>query len=170
MGMFASGVTIVTVAHEGQIHGMTANSVMSVSLRPPLVAVAVDERALTNVLIREAGHFALNILTDAQEDLAQCFAKPRARGAELFAEVPFEVGPNGDPLLGGCIGRVSCDLTSSHVEGDHSLFVGRAVAFSSSSAEGNPLVFYRGRFSSVSCQMCIVRNDPMVALMAMQES
>lgn len=170
MGMFASGVTIVTVAHEGQMHGMTANSVMSVSLRPPLVAVAVDERALTNALIREAGHFALNILTEEQQTLAERFAKRRARGTELFDGVAFEAGPHGDPLIDGCIGRVSCELTSSHIEGDHSLFVGRAVAFSSSSAKGNPLIFYRGRFSAVSCQFCIVRSDPVVALMAMHES
>jgi len=54
MGMFASGVTIVTVGRaDGDPHGMTANAVMSVSLDPPLLAVAIDNRAYTNDLIRQ---------------------------------------------------------------------------------------------------------------------
>ena len=88
MGMFASGVTIVTVGTaNGDPHGMTANAVMSVSLDPPLVAVAIDNRAYTNGLIRQEGHFAVNILSDDQNELANRFATRDMRGEALFAEV-----------------------------------------------------------------------------------
>src|SRR5262245_18758208 len=44
LGMFATGVTVITTAAADQIHGMTANAFMSVSLRPPLVLISVDRR------------------------------------------------------------------------------------------------------------------------------
>lgn len=170
MGMFASGVTVITVGRDGDVHGMTANAVMSVSLRPPLIAVAVDNRAYTNDLIRDVRHFAVNILTEEQAAQANRFARRFARGAELFADVPHTFSERGDPLLDGCIGQFGCAVVNEHVEGDHTLWIGQAESFAHSSAQGNPLVFYRGSFSSTSCQFCVVRHDPMVALMAMHES
>jgi flavin reductase (DIM6/NTAB) family NADH-FMN oxidoreductase RutF len=166
MGMFASGVTVVTVGKEGgEPHGMTANAVMSVSLEPPLVAVAVDNRAYTNALIHEVRHFAVNILTDDQTELANRFATRDMRGAELFGGVEHVLSELGDPLLEGALGRFSCEVASEHVEGDHTLWVGRVHAFTHSSAHGNPLVFHRGYFTSTTCHLCIVRHDPVVALM-----
>jgi flavin reductase (DIM6/NTAB) family NADH-FMN oxidoreductase RutF len=171
MGMFASGVTIVTVgAADGAPHGMTANAVMSVSLDPPLLAVAIDNRAYTNGLIRQERHFAVNILSDEQNELANRFATRDMRGEALFAEVSHAHSELGDPLLDGCIGQVACNVVSEHVEGDHTLWIGRAVAFNDSSANGNPLVFHRGMFSSTSCHLCIVRHDPVAAFMSMHES
>ena len=171
MGMFASGVTIVTVGLEdGGRHGMTANAVMSVSLDPPLIAVAVDNRAYTNGLIRSVRHFAVNILSDDQMELANRFAMREAREETLFAEVSHGASELGDPLIDGSIGQVACEVVSEHVEGDHTLWIGRAVSFNDRSANGNPLVFHRGYFSSTTCHLCIVRHDPVAALMAMHES
>ncbi len=42
MGHWATGVTVVTTDGEAGSHGLTANSVASLSLDPPLVLVAVD--------------------------------------------------------------------------------------------------------------------------------
>jgi flavin reductase (DIM6/NTAB) family NADH-FMN oxidoreductase RutF len=171
MGMFASGVTVVTVGLEdGGAHGMTANAVMSVSLDPPLIAVAIAKTAHTNELIGRVRHFAINILTDDQIELAKRFATRLARGEELFAGVAHSPSVLGDPLLDGAIGQFACEVVGEHVEGDHTLWIGRAVAFNHSSANGNPLVFYRGLFSSTSCHLCVVRHDPVVALMAMHDS
>jgi len=171
MGMFASGVTIVTVGlPEGEPHGMTANAVMSVSLEPPLIAVAIDNRAYTNTLVEQEGHFAVNILTDDQTELANRFAARDKRGSALFEGVAYERSELGDPLLEGAIGQFACEVASGHVEGDHTVWIGRALAFTHSSANGNPLVFYRGYFSSTTCHLCIVRHDPVVAFQAMHDS
>ena len=43
MGSFATGVTVITVDDEGEVHGMTANAFASVSLDPLLVLVCVDK-------------------------------------------------------------------------------------------------------------------------------
>src|SRR5262245_64039155 len=45
LGMFATGVTVLTTRLGEQVHGMTANAFMSVSLQPPLVLVSIDRRA-----------------------------------------------------------------------------------------------------------------------------
>ena len=48
MGCFATGVTIITVDQDGEVHGMTANAFTAVSLDPVLVLVCVDHRARTH--------------------------------------------------------------------------------------------------------------------------
>jgi len=171
MGMFASGVTIITVTpSDGVPHGMTANAVMSVSLEPPLLAVAIDNRAYTNGLIRRERHFAVNILSDEQSELANRFATRDARGEELYAHVAHTTSALGDPLIDGALGQFACEVVSEHVEGDHTIWIGRTVVVTHSSANGNPLVFHRGYFSSTTCHLCIVRHDPVAALMAMHDS
>lgn len=42
MGMFATGVTIISVRVGEPVHGMTANAFLSVSLSPPLMLVSMD--------------------------------------------------------------------------------------------------------------------------------
>ena len=78
MGHFATGVTIVTTHYKGELHGMTANAVTSLSLEPPLVLVSVDCQANMNTCLKASECFAVNILTEDQEDLSTRFAK-RAR-------------------------------------------------------------------------------------------
>ena len=171
MGMFASGVAIITVAPaDGVPHGMTANAVMSVSLDPPLLAVAIDNRAHTNGLVRRERHFAVNILSDEQSELANRFATRDARGDELYADVAHTRSALGDPLIDGALGQFSCEVVNEHVEGDHTIWIARTIALTHSSANGNPLVFHRGYFSSTTCHLCIVRHDPVVSLMAMHDS
>src|SRR5438132_4371893 len=74
MGMFVTGVTVVTVEVGGEAHGMTANAVMSVSLDPPLVCVSVNRRARMDGLLQRAGGFAVNILAQDQQVLSQFFS------------------------------------------------------------------------------------------------
>ncbi|WP_283137992.1 flavin reductase family protein [Rhizohabitans arisaemae] len=164
MGLFATGVTVITVGHLGKRHGMTASAVMSVSLRPQLLAVAVDVRSYTADLIGEAGHFTVNVLAEAQADTALRFARPMAREAELFGTVPVAAGATGDPLLPGTLARLSCEVASAHREGDHTLFVGRVAELWRAPEAGPPLIFYGGRLCSTNCRACIARVDPTEAL------
>ena len=79
MGRFATGVTVVTTSCDGQLWGMTANAVMSLSLSPPLVVVSVDKSASMHGLLQKAEGFAINILKREQEDLSVrlCPARPQ---------------------------------------------------------------------------------------------
>ncbi|XLD92353.1 flavin reductase family protein [Polymorphospora sp. A560] len=169
MGLFATGVTVITVGDGRVRHGMTASAVMSVSLRPPLLAVAVDTRAYTNQMIRRAGHFTVNVLAEGQEQVALRFARAMAREAELFGPDPSPTGATGDPLLPHTLAHLCCELASAYEEGDHILYVGRVTALWRADDPRPPLIFNRGRFCSTNCRVCITRLDPTEALCALIE-
>ena len=70
-------MTIVTVSGpDGQPLGMTASSLASVSLQPPLVSLCIDHQADLHDTIRAAEIFVVNILESAQEALSRRFADP----------------------------------------------------------------------------------------------
>jgi flavin reductase (DIM6/NTAB) family NADH-FMN oxidoreductase RutF len=170
MALFASGVTIITVAFDGEVHGMTANAIMSVSLDPPLLAVAVDNRSHTKQLLDRAGHFGVNVLAEGQSDQAMQFARARVHGQELFGEAEIRFGPGGDPLIAGSLTHIACTVASAHLEGDHTLYIGRVTALDRPRITADPLVFYRGRFSATACHSCVVRQDPIVAYFSLHEN
>lgn len=145
IGHFATGVTVVTTDVEGRLHGMTANAVASVSLEPLLLLVCVDKGAVTHDQLSRAGVFAVNILTSDQQELATLFAQRGVPQAGSLRGVSFERGPQGSPLLPGCLAWLECATERAVDAGDHSIFLGR-VLDGDSRADGHPLVYFRGEF------------------------
>ncbi len=143
MGLFATGVTVVTAAIEDRVHAMTANAVMSVSLDPLLVCVSVGKRARMNLFLEEAGAFALNILAEDQETLSRYFA-----GMWQAPEPPvYRLEPwVGGPRLVGSLASVGCTLHQVIEAGDHRLFLGEVQALYRSEAPLRPLVFFAGSY------------------------
>lgn len=149
MGHFATGVAVLTTRLGGEYHGMTANAVCSVSLDPLLVLVCVDRSAHTHRYVVESGIFALNILANDQEHLSRWFAsEERLTAPDPLAGLPFRTGVTGAPLLEGCLANVDCRVIAQYDAGDHTIFVGRVEA-AELDATDQPLVFYRGRYTSV---------------------
>jgi flavin reductase (DIM6/NTAB) family NADH-FMN oxidoreductase RutF len=137
-------VAVVTVTAGGQSAGLTVDSFVSLSLEPPLVGIALGRHAALHELLREAGAFALSILAEGQEHLAQHFA----RGVPpigLWTGIETREGELGAPLIDGALGWVECRLAAEHPAGDHTFFVGDVV----SAARGpgrEALVHLRGKF------------------------
>src|SRR5580658_3950903 len=75
MGTFATGVTIITVDQEGEVHGMTANAFTSVSLSPPLVLVCVDHLARTHSHLHARKRFGVNVLSSEQQAISEYYAR-----------------------------------------------------------------------------------------------
>lgn len=142
MGHFATGVTVVTTRTAAGPWGMTASAVCSLSLEPPLVMVAVDKRAQIHALIKEAGCFAMNILSDAQEHLSQRFA---TRGPKEFSDLALRAGVTGAPIFEDALGFVDCKLYNVLPGGDHDLFLGEIVA--GDARDVPPLLYCRGRYA-----------------------
>jgi flavin reductase (DIM6/NTAB) family NADH-FMN oxidoreductase RutF len=140
LGMFVTGVTVITTVRESQVHGMTANAFMSVSLRPPLVLVSVDRRARMNALLHEGARFGISVLADAQESLSDHFA---GRAREDTPEPQFEV-VHDTPLVQGAIAHLVARVVRSYWGGDHSLFLGQVEY--ARYAEGRPLLFHGGKY------------------------
>jgi flavin reductase (DIM6/NTAB) family NADH-FMN oxidoreductase RutF len=127
MRRFPHGVAVLTVDAEGERLGLTVASVVSLSLEPPLVGVAVDRQAAMRELLRRAGGFALSLLADGQEWLAQHFARGVPPIA-MWHGIASREGAAGAPLLVGALGWLECRLVSEHETGDHSLFVGEVLS------------------------------------------
>lgn len=140
LGMFATGVTIITTQVGDQVHGMTANAFMSVSLRPPLVLISVDKRAKMNALLRDGVRFGVSVLVDDQHELSDRFA---GRAVEDPAEAHFtEV--HETPLVEGALAGLVTRVARSYWGGDHSLFLGR-VEYARWGG-GRPLLFHGGKY------------------------
>ena len=143
LGMFATGVTIVTVrSADGGLVGLTANSFNSVSLDPPLVLWSLARRAGSMPVFTQGSHYAINILAADQKALAQRFA---TRDIDRFAGVAWREGAGGAPVLEGSVATFECANRSRYEEGDHVIFVGE-VERCTARAGAQPLIFHGGRY------------------------
>jgi flavin reductase (DIM6/NTAB) family NADH-FMN oxidoreductase RutF len=142
LGMFATGVTVITTRVGEQIHGMTANAFMSVSLQPPLILISVDRRAKMNTLLREGVRYGVSVLEERQSALSDRFAGREGDGPEAEFELVHET-----PLVVGALAHLVAGVVRSYWGGDHSLFLGRVeyVRY----GEGTPLLFHSGGYGRV---------------------
>ena len=143
LGMFATGVTVLTTRGGEHVHGMTANAFMSVSLRPPLVLVSVDRRARMSNLLHEGTRFAVNVLEAGQATLSDHFA---GRAVEGAPEPRFEL-VHDTPLVEGALAHLVARIVRSYWGGDHSLFLGQVEY--ARYGHGEPLLFHGGRYERI---------------------
>ena len=143
LGMFATGVTIVTArGAQGELIGMTASSFNSVSLNPPLVLWSLTHKASSLPVFTSGSHYAINVLAAGQRAMAERFA---TRGVDRWAGVEHQPGIAGAPVLAGAVAVFECFNRSQYVEGDHTIFVGE-VEHCSHHAGAAPLLYHGGMF------------------------
>lgn len=149
MGCFATGVTIVTVDLDGEVHGMTANAFASVSLDPMLVLVCVDHTTRTHAHLHAKKRFGINVLCEEQRAISEYYARPERthEHAEQEAGARFERTRHGTPMLQGSLAYLECRLHSAQVAGDHTIFI--AEVEDVLVREGEPLLFFRGKYRKV---------------------
>jgi flavin reductase (DIM6/NTAB) family NADH-FMN oxidoreductase RutF len=125
MGRFATGVTIVTVDLDGEVHGMTANAFASVSLDPMLVLVCVDHATRTHAHLHARKRFGINVLCETQRAISEYYARPERthEHAEVEAGALFDRTKHGTPMLHGALAYLECRLHSAQVAGDHTIFI-----------------------------------------------
>ncbi|XKU39809.1 p-hydroxyphenylacetate 3-hydroxylase reductase component [Pseudomonas [fluorescens] ATCC 17400] len=145
LGNFATGVTVVTAADaHGRKVGVTANSFNSVSLDPPLILWSIDKRSTSHAVFETASHFAVNVLAADQIDLSNNFARPKE---DRFAEVEYQAGEGGAPILADCSARFECEKFQQVDGGDHWIMIGKVVAFDDCGR--SPLLYHQGAYSMV---------------------
>ncbi|AMV12170.1 flavin reductase family protein [Geobacillus sp. G4] len=144
MGKFATGVTVVTTEFQGEAKGMTANAFMSVSLDPKLVVVSIGHKARMHDIVKQTGKFAVNILRRDQEELSRLFA------GQLKEErhVSFD-WVNGHPILPEALANILCNVHSTYVAGDHTLYFGEVTDILMKDEPGDPLLFFEGKYRSI---------------------
>lgn len=151
LGSFATGVTIVTTRDPGGATlpaadvGLTVNSFSSVSLEPPLVQWCIARRAASFEAFGRASHYAVHVLGADQQDLSQRFA---THGIDRFEGLPLERGPQGLPLIPGCVSRFVCRIAERYEGGDHLILLGEVQGFET--GEASPLLYLRGQYRALA--------------------
>lgn len=145
LGLFASGVTIITGLDEGEPVGFACQAFASVSLDPPLVMFCADRGGRSWPRIRRSGRFTANVLGDDQADLCARFG---SRTGTKFDGLSWELSRLGTPELPGVLLRVHAEVTAVHETGDHDVVIGqvRDLSHAGHREQRRPLVFYRGQF------------------------
>jgi len=125
-------VAVSSVDSGGIPNALIVGWSMTVSGRPPMIAVAIGHPNYSCKLIRECGEFVLaypstkvvkevefcgsNSGRDIEDKLAECG----------WGSVPAaEVSP---PLLAGCLANFECVVKDRIETGDHATFIGEVVA------------------------------------------
>ena len=145
LGRFASGVTIVTTELDGQIHGMTANAFMSVSLDPPLVLVSVNRRANMHHLLASSGCYGVSILSVAQQVVSNHFAGRPVEGLTVSFVRKCNV-----PVVDGAVAHLIARVVDQHEAGDHTLYIGQVEYLDC--RDGQPLLFYAGKYRQLDAE------------------
>jgi len=123
---------------------MTASSVASVSLHPPLLLVSVSHEHDMHAALLQARHFALNVLAADQEGLSRRFA---AEHPDRFSGVAYHESAHGVPILDGVVAAIECEKHSDAPGGDHTVFFGLVTG--GTATERGPLLYYRSNYSGL---------------------
>ena len=149
MASAVTGVSIVTTDGPAGRFGITVSSVSSVSADPPLVLACINRRSPACGAVRENGVFCVNLLSTAQQELANTFAGQPSRGEAFdFGGARWSPGLDGAPRFGGAVSTFDCVVEQAHETGSHTLFIGRVVSVSGSAAD--PLLYTRRRYGRPS--------------------
>jgi flavin reductase (DIM6/NTAB) family NADH-FMN oxidoreductase RutF len=143
LGMYATGITIVTAATSGggQYVGLTVNSFASVSLDPPLVLWSLARDNPDLAAFKASSHYAINVLSSEQFELCRHFAHKKE---SIFTGVDFKLGSVGAPVFPESCALFECRNLRRHDGGDHIIFIGRVEHFERHERE--PLVFHGGHY------------------------
>lgn len=138
---FPSGVTIVTIKSEETIHGLTVSAFASVSPKPPLIMIAIDQRHHAyKYLEKEGATFAVNILHIDQAELSNRFAW--IKDEDRFKEGEWGTAATGAPVLLNALAWLDCTVFGRQQAGTHAIYVGEVQASNVPRPDGPPLVYW----------------------------
>lgn len=148
----AAGVALMCVQDDIDDVGTTVTSVMSVSVDPPLVAVALTTGGYPLEVLETVGSCALTLLAVEHEIVASRFSsagRPSAR--HLLETVPWtRAGHSGGIVLSGGVAALDCRVHSLVPAGDHVLALLEVLDVPVLAETRDPLLRLRGRWTDGS--------------------
>ncbi len=148
LGMFATGVAIVTTKWRDEYFGLTINSFTSVSLQPLLIQINIAKHTMSHDAISESGRFVVNILAEDQQLLSTIFSG--APPAERFRHVTVHEAAGGSPVIEGSLAYLDVHVTARYDGGDHSIFLAEVQDMRVLRDDAAPLLYYRGNYASLA--------------------
>lgn len=149
MRNWATGITIVTVAHEGNRHGMTVSSFASLSLDPALLSVSLYNTSRTNALVTAAGKFGVTILAADQEEVSNSFSGRIPDNEDRFANCEVETLLSEIPFIKGGLSFFECHVYQSILMGTNTLFIGEIVE-AKALEDGDPLLYFNQKYGKIA--------------------
>lgn len=150
LGHYASGITVISSLAEGEPIGFTCQSFYSVSMDPPLVSFSVKSSSYSYPKIRQAGRFAVNMLSAEQAPLSNQFAR---QGVDKWQGIEWQASPLGNPLIPDTLHWLDCDIHAEHVAGDHLIVIGEVKALQldqSVASPCGPLLYFKGQYRQLA--------------------
>ena len=148
LGHYAPGTTVVTTHIDGEPIGFTCQSFHSVSMSPPLVSFSVMSNSASYPKIRQAGRFAVNILSDGQVEVSNQFAR---RGTDKWLGIDWQESPLGNPLIAGSLHWIDCEIHAEYAAGDHVIVIGEVKALDLQDATATqPLLYFKGQYRNMA--------------------
>ncbi len=144
MARVPAGVVVISARTENGYRGLTASSLVSISVDPPMVVVGLERKSATRAAVAEARAFNVSVLTRSQEFIADRFAGRAPAMDPEWEGVPHRLGGNGIPLVEGSAAWLECRLVEIHPAGDHDICVGEVTAAGAGS--GDPLILWDRAF------------------------
>ena len=139
-----AGVVVISARLGDEYRGLTASSLVSISLEPPMVSVGLERESATRAAVLETRAFNVSLLTRSQEFIADRLAGRAPAVDPRWRNLPHRLGANRIPLLDGCAAWLECNLVSVHPAGDHDLCL--AVVTQAEIGSGDPLVLWDRTF------------------------
>ncbi len=149
MRRLASGVSIVTTVDAGERYGLAATSVVSVSADPPTLLVCVDRKSTSNPAIAHAGFFCVNLLAQADHDVARRFGSSADRDIR-FSGRQWSALVTGAPVLIDALASFDCAVVEAIDVASHTVFIGRVEAIELWQENIVPLVYHDGKYDRLS--------------------
>ncbi|MDH0288665.1 flavin reductase family protein [Pseudomonas sp. GD04087] len=153
LGHYASGITVITSHIDDEPIGFTCQSFYSVSMSPPLVSFSVKSNSYSYPKIRQAGRFAVNILSGEQVKISNQFAR---QGADKWHGVEWQESPLGNPLIVGSLHWLDCEVHAEHAAGDHLIVIGEVKALNlQEAAATQPLLYFKGQYCNLAAHSAV---------------
>lgn len=148
LGHYASGITVITSHTGDEPIGFTCQSFYSVSMNPPLVSFSVMRSSASYPKIREAGRFAVNILSSEQVGISNQFAR---RGTDKWHGIEWQESPLGNPVIADSLQWLDCEIHAEHIVGDHVIVIGEVKALDLQEADiAQPLLYFKGQYRNLA--------------------
>lgn len=148
MRRLASGVALVTTADEGGTrYGIAMTALMSLSMEPPSLLIAVNRTASLCEPLVARGRFGISLLGRDQEQACQDFVS--APADRRFEVADWDTHESGIPLLRSALAGIVCTLDQAEPFGSHMVIRG-LVDYVSLAATSDALVYLDGRYGGIA--------------------
>jgi flavin reductase (DIM6/NTAB) family NADH-FMN oxidoreductase RutF len=147
--LFSGPVTVVTTADDRGFHGITVSAFCVTSLAPPAVLICLGSQGEALAMVETSGRFAVSLLSDRQEFLADRFAGRAPLVNRRFDGVKHRLTGHGLPVLEECLAWFVCEVSGTQDVGDHVAFFGRVVEAGYGTGI-EPLLYFDGAYRTLT--------------------